>query len=76
MCKFDKRTSKEWPADSAELVESFAQLAICCSEEGHSGPGYYLYEEEYPDEGSFHLGTEDMAALVLDFFNRANREEG
>ena len=36
-------------------MEAFAEPVVSYSETGHSGPGWYAYEAEYPDEGSLFL---------------------
>jgi hypothetical protein len=33
-----------------------AEVAIEWSDNGHSGPGYYCWDVEYPDEGAILLG--------------------
>ena len=37
-------------------MDYFEDPVIVYSFYGHSGAGYYVYEAEYPDEGSVYLG--------------------
>lgn len=34
----------------------FEKPVVTYTKNGHSGPGYYVYEEEYPEDGSVFLG--------------------
>lgn len=38
------------------------------SQEGHSGPGYYVWLEEYPEEGSAHFDSMPTAADLQHVF--------
>jgi hypothetical protein len=38
--------------------ESFAEVIVTYGEDGHGGPGWYVYYAEYPEEGSEFWGAE------------------
>ena len=45
------------------------------SENGHSGPGWYVYSDQYPDEGSMYCPTEQEADVLVDQMNNADQNE-
>jgi hypothetical protein len=48
-------TIPKWSPDC--LKESYqTPVFVQCDDKGHSGPGWYVYEEDYPDEGSVFVG--------------------
>ena len=40
------------------LTDDPESISIDRSEDGHSGPGWYAWSDEYPEEGSIFLGPE------------------
>ena len=53
-----------------ELLEQFGgedtEMSIEYIEDGHSGPGLYVWPTEYPDEGSTLLGEADPTKAERD----------
>jgi hypothetical protein len=43
-------------------VDEPYDASVAWGDEGHSGPGWYAYYTEYPDEGSVFLGTGETDA--------------
>lgn len=37
-------------------MNNFENPVIVYCQYGHSGEGYYVYEDEYPEEGSIYFG--------------------
>lgn len=46
-----------------EVTESFGDPVVT-NGNGHSGPGIYVHEREYPDEGSLFLEPELLVEIV------------
>jgi len=58
-----------------ELAEALREIVFLCCEQpvisrpslgGHSGPGWYAHNAEYPDEGALFVGREpeDLSRLL------------
>ena len=45
------------------------------SDDGHSGPGWYVYSDQYPDEGSMYCPTEQEANVLVEQMNNADQDE-
>lgn len=43
-------------ADEYVCIRHLGDMAMIKTESGHSGPGYYTYYQNYPNEGSIFLG--------------------
>lgn len=52
------RSSKHNPEQLADTVLFHKPCEIAYCEEGHSGPGYYVWSTEYPEEGASFLCNE------------------
>lgn len=50
-------------------------IAMEYSENGHSGPGYYFWDEEYPEDGSILINAKDVAKFYLPFLFKKEKEE-
>lgn len=44
------------------------------SDSGHSGPGYYFWDEEYPEDGSILINFKDIVKFYMPFLFKKEKE--
>ena len=57
------------------LCNDEENIKMAYQKEGHSGPGYYFWDVEYPEDGSVLVSAKDVAKFYLPFLFKKDKEE-
>ena len=62
--------------NAKEFASGFTSALVIYSIYGHSGAGFYVFEDEYPGEGSYYLTRDETAALLTELHTMVPVDDG